>query len=181
MIYDYISILIGIIKILVFKLIYRNRIFINGIAKVNDSFRLSLKKGTLLRIGNKFKARNNTSIRNDYCGKICIGDNVFFNDNVSLNCQKEIIIGNNVNIGHNVIIIDHDHDYRNDMKNFIGKKIIIGDNVWIGANAIILKGCIIPSNTIIAAGTVLKEKDTHNLVSSMLIHNDIKIKYKEVN
>lgn len=156
MLFDYFSIVCGIIKIFIYKICYMNRISFKDIPKINVDFKISMKKGTNVKIGKKFKARHNINIRNDYNGEIIIGNNVFFNDNVSLNCQKRIKIGNNVSIGHNVVVIDHDHDYKNDMEKFLSEDIIIGENVWIGANCMILRGVKIPDNTIIAAGTVVR-------------------------
>lgn len=157
MFFDYISIILGIVKIYLLKLLCIKRITFCSVPKINCNFHISLHKNTNLNIGKKFKARNNINIRNDKNGTITIGNRVFFNDNVSVNCQKNIKIGDNVSVGHNVIIIDHDHDYKNDMKKYICDDIIIGNNVWIGANSIILKGARIPDNTIIAAGTIVRK------------------------
>lgn len=169
MIFDYFSIVIGILKFYIIKLIYIFRIKLDGIPKINCNFKIAIPKGTKLYIGKRFKARNNINIRNDYNGQIMIGNNVFLNDGVSLNCQKKIVIGDNVAIGHNTLIIDHDHDYKNNMKEFISEDISIGNNVWIGANVIILKGSIIPDNTVIAANTLVTknikfENGKNNLV-----------------
>lgn len=156
MLFDYISIFAGIIKIVLYTIIYHSRISYKNIPKINGNFHISLRKGTSLIIGKNFKGRNNINIRNDKMGKILIGNNVFFNDNVSLNCQNSIIIGDNVAIGHNVLIIDHDHDYKRNMKNFISKEIKIGSNVWIGANVTILKGVTIGNNVVVGANTLIK-------------------------
>ena len=59
--------------------------------------------------------------------------------------------------GQNVLLFDHDHDYKKNIKNFIRSSITIGDNVWIGANCIILKGVKIGNNVVIAANTTVKE------------------------
>lgn len=171
MIFEYISIIIGILKLYIFKLFLFNRLVFEGIPKINSNFHFALRKGTKTLIGNHFKSRNNFNIRNDYSGTIIIGKNCFFNDNVSINCQKKICIGNNVNIGHNVIIIDHDHDYKNDMQNFISEEIKIGNNVWIGANSIILKGSVIPDNSVIAANTVITKKNSQKLKKGSLIYD----------
>lgn len=156
MLFDYISIFAGMIKIVLYTIIYHSRISYKNIPKINGNFHISLRKGTSLIIGKNFKGRNNINIRNDKMGKILIGNNVFFNDNVSLNCQNSIIIGDNVAIGHNVLIIDHDHDYKRNMKNFISKEIKIGSNVWIGANVTILKGVTIGNNVVVGANTLIK-------------------------
>lgn len=179
MIFDYFSIVIGILKFCILKLIYIFRIKLDGIPKINGNFKIVIPKGTKLFIGKRFKARNNINIRNDYNGKIYIGNNVFFNDNVSLNCQKKIVIGNNVSLGHNVIIIDHDHDYKNNMKEFKREEIVIGNNVWIGANSIILRGCKIPDNTVIAAGTILSMKNNELIEKNNLIYNKREVLIRE--
>lgn len=157
MICEEFSVLIGTIKLFIFKLMYIKRIKIKGMFYVNNTFRIYTKKKSKIIVGKKFRARNNASLR-VYGGELIIGDNCFFNENVSINCRKKISIGNNFKCGHNVVIIDHDHDYKNNVDDYKSEEIYIGDNVWIGANCTILRGTIIPDNSIIAAGTTLKKK-----------------------
>lgn len=180
MIFDYLSIIMGIFKIMVYKMIYFNRIKFESIIKINHNFKISTRKKTKIIIGKNFKARNNINIRNDLNGKLIIGDNVFFNDNVSINCQQSINIGNNVSIGHNVLILDHDHDYKNNMENFVMESVSIGNNVWIGANVIILKGSVIPDNTVIAAGTIVNKRITKELTKNKLVYDRRNNVIKEV-
>ncbi len=99
-------------------------------------------------------------------GELNIGRNCFFNDNVMIVSKSKICIGNDVIIGPNVVIVDHDHDYESDERqtSFKSAPIIIGDNVWIGANVVITKGTTIGSNSVIGAGTVLKGVYTDNLL-----------------
>ncbi len=90
--------------------------------------------------------------------KMTIGDNLFVNVNSMIVSKGEISIGNNVVIGPNCHIYDHDHAFgRNGKKEgySIGK-VTIGNNVWIGANVIVLKNTRIGDNCIIGAGTVVK-------------------------
>ena len=99
-------------------------------------------------------------------GELNIGKNCFFNDNVMIVSKCKIIIGNNVIIGPNVVIVDHDHDYVSDDRkdSFKSEPIIIGDNVWIGANVVITKGTSIGANSVIGAGTVLRGTYADNLL-----------------
>lgn len=92
---------------------------------------------------------------------ITIGNNVGMSSTV-LWSHKKIVIGNNVRIGGNCILIDTDaHDI-----NYINRRspatdrgaaspIIIEDDVFIGTNCIILKGVTIGARSIIAAGSIV--------------------------
>ena len=75
------------------------------------------------------------------------------------------------------MIFDHDHDYKNDINNFICEDVIIGDNVWIGANCIILKGVKIGNNVVIAANTLVNKNIADNQMIYQKKYNIIK-KYK---
>ncbi|SEA09817.1 Acetyltransferase (isoleucine patch superfamily) [Prevotella sp. tc2-28] len=82
-----------------------------------------------------------------------------------------ITIGNDVNIGGDCLIMDHDAhpiDYRlriSEYERRVGKRayektivsgpIEIGNDVWIGARCVILKGVHIGPRSIIAAGSVV--------------------------
>lgn len=157
MIFEYVSLLFGILKILLFKLFNFSKISFKSIPKVNSSIKLAMKKETKLIIGKNFRTRNNVSFRIYNEGKVEIGDNCFFNDGCSINCQQGIRLGNNLICGQNVMFFDHDHDYKNDINNFVREDIVIGDNVWIGGNSIILKGVTIGNNVVIGAGTIVNK------------------------
>lgn len=169
MIFEYINILIGVIKICLYKMLNFNRIKLKGIPKMNSSFKIAIQNKSILKIGTKFRSRNNVSFRIYNKGIVDIGDNCFFNDGCSINCQKKIKIGNNVIFGQNVLIFDHDHDYKNDINKFITKEVKIGNNVWIGANVIVLKGTTIGDNVVVAAGTIVKE----DIPSNKMVFNKI--------
>jgi carbonic anhydrase/acetyltransferase-like protein (isoleucine patch superfamily) len=92
-------------------------------------------------IGDNCSIWFNTVIRGDV-NSIRIGNKVNIQDGAVLHClyQKSVIeIGDNVSIGHNVII----HGAR------------INDNVLIGMGAIILDDTVIGENSIIAAGALI--------------------------
>ena len=162
MISEYIKIIIGIVRIILYKVLYRKRINFKMIPIIYKNFNIAIKKKSSLFIGKKMKARNNVSFRIYDGGNVVIGDNCFFNDGCSVNCQQKIEIGKNVMFGQNVMIFDHDHDYKNNIKNFKKKTVKIGSNVWIGANSIILKGVTIGNNSVIAAGTIVREDINDN-------------------
>lgn len=162
MIFEYISLVLGIIKVFIYKILNPNKIYFKGIPKLNSNFRIAIKKNSKLHFGKNFRSRYNVSFRIYNGGNVKIGDNCFFNDGCSINCQEKIEIGKNVICGQNVMFFDHDHDYKNNINNFITSKIKIGNNVWIGANCIILKGVTIGDNVVIAAGTIVKRNINSN-------------------
>lgn len=171
MLFDYISIIFGILKMLIYKVIYFKRVKVSSGFRINHNFSIAIRKNVKMIIGNNCKMRNFIKFRIEKNGNVIIGNNCFFNDGVSINCQKAIKIGNNVSIGHNVIIIDHDHDYKNSMEKFICEDITIGNNVWIGANCVILKGSVIGDNSVIAAGTIVKGNHTNDSGKKQLIYD----------
>lgn len=91
------------------------------------------------------------------CGmNITVGHNVFINSGCRFQDQGGITIGNDVLIGHNVIIatLNHDMDVskRGDL---IGSPVTIGDSVWIGSGSIILSGVTVGRGAVIGAGSVV--------------------------
>lgn len=102
-------------------------------------------------------------------GPVKVGDNVFFNYNVEV--RSHTIIGNNVSIGPNTLIISDTHELGNGKKRagkVIFNKIIIEDGCWIGANVTILSGVTVGSGSVIAAGsTVTKNVRPNTLVAGI--------------
>lgn len=131
----------------------------------------------VLSIDGRLSCRANSYISAG-TGSLSIGEGCFFNQNVMAVSKKELIIGKNVIVGPNVVIVDHDHNYKvKDIKNtFVSDSVVIGDNVWIGANVTILKGTNIGENSVVAAGTILQGKFPEN----SLIYQDREIKIKTI-
>lgn len=131
----------------------------------------SFGKGTDIRISKKGKieigketiSRNGFFLRSEG-GLLLIGDKCFFNTNCSITCMNEIIIGNACQIANNVVIVDHDHDYKRPLGNFKTDAVKIGNKVWIGAGCVILKGSEIGDNAVIGAGSIVKGKVEANSV-----------------
>ena len=114
-------------------------------------------------LGNGCRFKNNVELRSASGGKIELGDSVYFNNNVTVLGYKDTKIGNNVFIGPNTVICDHDHD-KQDHNKFVYGAINIKDGVWIGANVTILKGVTIGSGAIISAGSVVTKDVPDNTI-----------------
>lgn len=94
-------------------------------------------------------------------GKIIIGDHTGIS-NAAIVAQEKIELGNNVLIGANCKIYDHDFHslvFEERMMNVDpGVKsapVMIKDGAFVGAHSIILKGVTIGSKSIIGAGSVV--------------------------
>ena len=119
---------------------------------------IDIRKGEL-SIGSGFKMRSNCHLRVRQGGRLKLGRNVSLNYCDMIVCHKEVVIGDNVEFGPNVLIFDHDHDFRviGGLKSKVFKKgtVVIGNNVWIGANSVILRNTTIGDNSVVAAGSVI--------------------------
>ena len=92
----------------------------------------------------------------DFGKNIHLGKNVFINAGCKFQDQGGIFIGDNVLIGHNVVMatLNHNEDVKK-RGNLIPAPINIGNDVWIGSNATILSGVSVGDGAIIAAGAVV--------------------------
>lgn len=113
-----------------------------------------------LRIGKHTSCRSGCKINVRSDAILEIGDGVSINYNCIIATRKNIKIGSGTIIGPNTCIYDHDHVFSASTsihENIYScENVTIGENVWIGANCIILKGTSIGSDSVIAAGSIVK-------------------------
>ncbi len=123
----------------------------NVILELDRGGRLTLEKLVRVHSGSKISVRSG--------GRLEIGSNVRMNYNCMVVCHREITIGRGTELGPNVLIYDHDHDFRHPAgfksKHFKTSPVHIGENVWLGANVVILRGTTIGDNCVVGAGSVL--------------------------
>ena len=100
------------------------------------------------------------------CGKnIRLGKNVFINACCNFQDQGGRRIGDNVLIGHKVVIatLNHDIDPENRAAMVPGR-VVIGNNVWIGSSVTILSGVTIGDGAIVGAGSVVTKSIPDNCI-----------------
>jgi acetyltransferase-like isoleucine patch superfamily enzyme len=94
-----------------------------------------------------------------------LGKGCFFNHHCSITCVEQIVIGDGCSFGNNVVIVDHDHNFKKtDDRPFVSSPVILGNNVWVGANCVILKGTTIGDNSVIGAGSIVSGKIGDNVL-----------------
>ena len=65
-------------------------------------------------------------------------------------------IGDDVFLGHNVVIATLDHAFDPDRRgDLVPAPVTVGNKVWIGANATLLPGVSVGEGAIVAAGAVV--------------------------
>lgn len=101
----------------------------------------------------------------DFGKNIHVEKNVFINSGCRFQDQGGIYIGNNVLIGHNVVMATLNHEENPKKRgNLCPAPIKIADNVWIGSNVTVLPGVTIGKNAIVAAGAVVTKDVAENTV-----------------
>lgn len=144
---------------------------------VDGKIIISLNKGQLhigenVKILSRYKANlvgmiNPTTFQIFPTGSIIVGDGVGMSSTI-LSSKKHIKIGDNVMIGANVRIFDHDFhsmnfmDRRSGDEDYVKAKssdVLIEEDVFIGTNSIILKGVHIGKGSVIGAGSVVTLKE----------------------
>ena len=151
----------NLIRIALIKIRVGNRVRISLVQPMRMSSSLMIQnKIKKVQIGRNFKLEENAKVRVIDGGSLIVGNNCFFNCNSYMTVMGETVIGDNCSIGPNILIFDHDHDFKSEGGLKSGKfkigTIKIGNNVWIGGGTIILRGSEIGDNAVIGAGSLVK-------------------------
>lgn len=137
------------------------RWFISKIMSALPLTRFYAFKRVLLKFANVHTSKNVrvvSSAKFYGIGDIIIGNNSFIGHEVLIVAAMEpVIIGDNVDIGPRVCIVNGSHYIGLEQRAGAGysKKIVIGSGTWIGACAVIIAGVQIGERSVIGAGSVV--------------------------
>jgi maltose O-acetyltransferase len=102
---------------------------------------------------------------------LTIGSNTFITGPLHVNLTARVSVGDNVNIGHDVLLLTVDHEIGPEHRRagFSERAPIkIGDGVWIGSRATVLPGVSIGCGAVVAAGAVVtQDVPPHTLVGGV--------------
>ena len=91
-----------------------------------------------------------------------IGKNSVINSNCRLDNRAGLIIGDNVVVSNDVIILTADHDPNSPDFEGRSRPVFLNNYVWVGTRATILPGCKLDYGSVVAAGAVVT-KDVNRL------------------
>lgn len=176
-----VSVVFSFIRFFLIKMVRWRELSYKGIERFSPKTMINIYPKGKLKLGVKVRAHTGTKISVTPNAVMTIGDNTTINYNCIFVARKRIVIGKDVAFGPNVVMYDHDHDYRSctviNSDGFKTGEIVIGNNVWIGANVIILRNTHIGDNCVVAAGTVVKG----DYESNSLIYNEKVTKSRKYN
>ncbi|RXE84503.1 acyltransferase [Pseudoalteromonas sp. A757] len=115
---------------------------------------------------------NGFLIRINGNGRMEVGANTYisFYSYINLQAETELVIGNDVSIGHNVKIYTSTLDTSTFILEGVKKQkkssVNIGNNVLIGANVFICPGVTIGDNVLIGANSVVSKSIPSNSVAA---------------
>lgn len=142
---------------------------VQGIVGVRFSSRVRCKRGGTICLQKGVATRRNAELVAVDGGRLCVGENTYFNMNTLVACRDRIEIGSGCSFGPNVCLYDHDHnfDLQGMAKGYKTAPIVIGDRCWIGAGCMILRGTTIGDGCVIGAGTVVSGQiPAHSIVKT---------------
>ncbi|MBQ9184361.1 MAG: acyltransferase [Bacteroidales bacterium] len=142
--------------------------------RLEGRIRLSVEDGAVVSIGNschitggRFINRIGRNMESSISAASGAEVNIGNSCGISSSCiwaRKNITIGNNVNIGADCIILDHDahsihylhrRSYSADAAHIQAAPVTVGDDVLLGTRVIVLKGVTIGARAIVGAGSVV--------------------------
>ncbi|CAK6476280.1 2,3,4,5-tetrahydropyridine-2,6-dicarboxylate N-acetyltransferase [Peribacillus frigoritolerans] len=158
----------SIIKFYFIKLFHFKGFSFTLLNLISPFTELEIGKNAKMHFGKMIRVRSGSKLRVRKGAEMQIGRNTFLNHGCIFTAHERISIGENVQFGPNVLIYDHDHDYKqkHGLKDLLYKTtpVKIGDNVWIGANTVILRGTKIGNNCVVGAGSIIKGDYPDNMV-----------------
>lgn len=99
-----------------------------------------------------------TNIRTE--GQLVVGNNFYAQQNSTLWCSNEIVLGDDILFGWNVMVRDHDGHtlFINGTEKPENKPIHIGNHVWLCSEVDIMKGVVIKEDSVVGYRSLVTAK-----------------------
>lgn len=171
--------IIGYCKLLIYKFAFGRGLVIHGFPRFSCKSDIRMRKGSRLVLEDKCHIADHITLRLAGKGELIIKTGTSISQQTIITCHDKIEIGNNVMIGPNVTIYDHDHNFRkgvlmNHTGGYTTLPIVIEDNVWLGSNVIVLKGVRIGEGSVVASGSLV----TKDIPAQSIVYNKRNVEIK---
>jgi len=176
-----ISVMYTFLKFSVIKIVRWKTFKFKLIERFSPNTTINIWKDGQLSFGKMVRAHTGSNFSVVTNGDLNVGDFTSFGYGCILVCRQKITIGEGCEFGPNVLIYDHDHDFKVEgglkAKKFKTGDIEIGKNVWIGANTVILRNTKIGDNSVIGAGSIINgEYPANSLVVQKRITSVVELR-----
>ena len=160
--------LLGIIKIVLYKIVFGKDLILHGIPHNSHKATIRIRRGGKAVFNNRSHLAEGDCLWVTKGAEFSLGENSGFGVYCIISCREKVVIGNNVMTGPFVTIYDNDHIHATDglmtQSGYDTAPIFIGNNVWIGNHVKILKGVTIGDGCVIAAGSIVnKDVPPHSI------------------
>lgn len=123
-----------------------------------DAFRNKLFKTAFKSAGKNFQIRSFATFL--YPERFSIGNNSYIGTHARIYCDAEVVLGDNIRSGPDLIIYTADHVFKDKNKLIVDQgrstaPVRIGNDVYIGARVTILPGVTIENGAVIGAGAIV--------------------------
>lgn len=142
----------------------------------NGSFgrvRATIYRWLGIRVGKSTLIRGRLTLSGERgcSSRLTIGRKCFFTTPLHIDLNGDVIIGDNVTIGHDVTLVTSGHHIGGPERRCGGEApqpIRIGDGCWIGARVLLLPGVVLGPGSIVAAGAVvIGSVEPHTIVGGV--------------
>lgn len=147
---------------------FGKNVTIDNSTKIDGYARQKLQFGNNVKIG-AYSSISCTSHLSKYGKGIKIGDNSSTGQFIEFGAAGGIEIGSDVIMGSYISFHSENHNFEEPGKlireqGVTSKGIKLGNNIWVGAKVTFLDGCIVGSNSVVAAGAVVNGEYPDNSV-----------------
>lgn len=148
------------LRMIALKVVHGKNADVGLIERISPNVVIELNRGGKLKLADKVRVHSGSKIKVRKGADMSLGKEVKVNYNCMFFCHDHIEIGEGVEFGPNVLVYDHDHDFRHPAglkaEAYKTGAVVIGKECWIGANTVILRGTTLGDNCVVGAGSVIK-------------------------
>ena len=171
-------------KIFIFLFIIASYLPGSNINSIFCIVRVYLAKKIFKKVGKGINILAGVEIGNSF--NLTLGNNSGIGKNCTINCMDNVVIGNQVLMGPEVMIFTSNHVWNYEKKTYFGQGLDIApvrilDDAWLGARSIVLPGVTIGKGCTVAAGSVVTKSTEDFSVVAGVPARVIKFKHKGKN